>query len=219
MDEDCVFEEEIYDLQTLNNWLISDDNLVILNVNIRSLNCNFELLESFIIICTESWNISHIDYFSIQGYTVYYNHGVLNRADGVVMYIDNRLNTTHFVVEEVGNLKILTCNVNILNNILKISALYRCHDCEKESFISNLKVYLNQNKNNKSHIVMGDFNINILDMDNDAEEYLNNFFENGYLPYFNKITMPSKKDPNKGTCIDNVFVKSATANIKSFKFM
>ena len=39
------------------------------------------------------------------------------------------------------------------------------------------------------------------------------------IPYINEITMPSKRKPQEGTCIDNIFVKSNNLEIKSFKYL
>ena len=82
------------DLQTLNKCLNDQENFLILLVNIRSLNSNFELLEVFIenlnykpniIICTETCQLTQCNFFNLQGYSLHYNYCNLNRADGVVV--------------------------------------------------------------------------------------------------------------------------------------
>ena len=64
------------DLSELNRCM-AFENEVILNVNIRSLNANFHKLLVFlkslmikpcIIVCTETWNLEHYEYFNIPGY-------------------------------------------------------------------------------------------------------------------------------------------------------
>ena len=59
-------EIEVHNFQSLNKYLNIEENFTVLLVNIRSLNSNFELLETFIenlkykpsiIICTETFNL------------------------------------------------------------------------------------------------------------------------------------------------------------------
>ena len=76
-----------------------------------------------------------------------------------------------------------------------------------------------QNININTHIIAGDFNIDLINLDSSSEEYLNNYLESGFLPYFNKVTKPNVLDHSRGTCIDNIFVKTNLTNIKSIKYM
>ena len=93
-------EKEYSNINELNTALNNIDNLTILHLNIRSLNANFNLLETFleslkikpkVLICTESWILQHYQLFNLQGYKMYYNFGKLNKADGVVMYISETI--------------------------------------------------------------------------------------------------------------------------------
>ena len=108
-------------------------------------------------------------------------------------------------IEEVGNSKFISSVIKIRQNkSLKITGVYRCHTVEKEAFIESLREYLNNNAKTKNHIIIGDFNINLLDTDTISTMFLNSFLDMGYLPFFNSITRPSDTD---GSCIDNMFVK------------
>ena len=76
---------------------------VILNVNIRGLNANFKKLLVFIkslvikpciIVCSETRNLVHPEFFNITGYKIYYNNGNINQNDGLVVYISEYITET-----------------------------------------------------------------------------------------------------------------------------
>ena len=58
---------------------------------------------------------------------MYYNKGVINKADGAVMYIKENLRENTEILT-FKNLRIINSKITIENNkFLEISALYRCH--------------------------------------------------------------------------------------------
>ena len=61
---------------------------------------------------------------------------------------------------------------------------------------------------------MGDFNIDLLDLESLSHEYQCNFLDEGYIPEFSGITRPSI-----GNCkgIDNVFIKNKDLKIETYK--
>ena len=76
------------------------ENEVILNVNIRSLNANFHKILVFlkslvkkpcIIVCTETCNLEHYEYFNIPRYNMYYNNSKINVSDDLVIYVSDCL--------------------------------------------------------------------------------------------------------------------------------
>ena len=95
--------------------------------------------------------------------------------------------------------------------------MYRCHDITKTEFNYNLSKFLKINviKNSENHIIVGDFNIDILYnnisnydeiVNTTHQKFLNNLLENEYSPCFLGFTRPN--GTNKGSCIDNIFIKS-----------
>lgn len=147
---------------------------------------------------------------------MYYNNSTINRSDGVVVYIQNDINEMT-TIYEFGKLKILNIQLNLINNQnLTLSAVYRSHDLPCLEFILNLNNYLNKMKNFKSHIVVGDFNINIINDNDISQEFINNFLEKGFYPGFKSITRPSDTGDG-GTCIDNIFIKTNSLTNKTFK--
>lgn len=207
-------------LETLNTEL-GKFNSVILNVNIRSLNANISLLETYIcglsvqpmvIVCTETFNIRNPKLYSIDGYHIYHNNGSINKNDGTVIYVKSDIEHSVEIFTEDNMIKILNCNIKIGNNMsFSISAVYRCHDLSELKLIDAIKKIMTRNDNSqvKNHFIVGDFNIDILKTSDFSEKLLNNFFDSGYLPLFGSVTRPNDiSEINEGTCIDNMFVKS-----------
>lgn len=218
-------ENEICDVNSFNSINLKN-NLIIMHINIRSLNKNMNNLNIYVkrlhhkphvIVCTETWNIGYHNMFHLENYDTYYNHSSINKADGVIMFVDSSLNHT-ITLEHIDKLNILSCVVNINKANIIISGIYRCHNYDKPSFISHLNEYIVKNKTVKNHFIVGDFNIDLLDQDCDAHEHILNLLENEYLPLYHKVTRPNATNKNKGTCVDNVFAKS-TYNYNSYKIM
>lgn len=206
-------EDSVDNLEELNH-IINDTGFLLMHVNIRSLNANYEKLELLIaslitkphvIVCSETWNLPYQNMFSLENYTCYYNNSHINKADGVIIYISNDLE--HSTTTEVaGQCKILTTCVKINpTRVLKISGIYRCHDYDKREFLNDLETYIKNNQKNNNHILIGDFNIDINDVDELSELFLANLLDMNFLPMFNNITRPSG---DFGSCIDNMFVKT-----------
>ena len=85
-----------------------------------------------------------------------------------------------------------------------ITALYRCHDFNVEKFLKVIENLTSTSKN-KNHIIVGDFNINILSSESVSENLQNITYSYGFLPMFRTITRPNE---NGGSCIDNMYVKT-----------
>lgn len=199
-------------------------NVLILHVNVRSLNANYHNLETLInrldskpdvIVCTETWKLDYYKYYQLDNYTVHYNHGDVNKADGVVIYVKTTLSYSS-TIENIGPCKILSIILRINQAMsLKITGIYRCHDINVDNFNVQLKEYLNSNKNVKNHCIVGDFNINLLKTDFISEQFIETMLSLNYVNCFSGITRPSNLE---GSCIDNMFFKSKTAISNSFTY-
>ena len=212
------------DIGELNKCMALEKE-VILNVNIRGLNANFNKLLVFIkslvikpciIVCSETRNLVHPEFFNITGYKMYYNNGNINQNDGLVVYISEYITETTEIID-INDLKIINTKISIENNKeIILSALYRSHDIKKTEFIINLKKLIEHNKKYKNNLIMGDFNFDILNHETINQEFLHILLENGYCPGFSNITRPSDKTGNSGTCIDNIFIKLDKIAYKTF---
>ena len=213
----------IDDAFQLNN-LLSLGNFVVLHLNIRGLQTNFFSLKTLIenlvykpdvIVCTETHRLPCYTFYNLTNYVIYYNHGKINIADGCVVYIKDSLVEVSNI-EIIDNFSYLNTIIKLKNDVsIKITSLYRCHNVKKLDFISVIKNIIDKEKNTKNHIIVGDFNLNIIDTSNSIiNDYLNNYFEAGYNPLFNKVTRPCNFDKGPGSCIDNMFFKTSKNNTK-----
>ena len=215
------------DLKSLNQDRKATDNLI-LYMNIRGLKTNFEKLQilnkrlkikPYVIVCAESGNLEHYQYFTLSGYNIYYNHSHINKSDGVVVYVKKDVKQTTTVIE-MGKLKILNTIINLKNNSnLQVSSMYRSHGLHDTEFILKVNQYLQQKRNVKNHLIIGDFNIDIKIQNTISQNFLNNFLENGFYPGFTDTTRPYNITTESGTCIDNIFIKTTTINTSTFKLL
>lgn len=216
IEEELFAKQKNFDrIEKLNNYLASD-NEIISCINIRSLKANYNKLLVFInslkikpciIICTETWNLDHIELYKINNYRVYYNNSRINKADGVAIYIREDINETTEILT-INKLKILKTKITLVNKSeLVISALYRSHDLHKTEFLLSIKELIKLNKKYKNNMIIGDLNIDILSDETIDQEFLLTVLENGYYPGINTVTRPSDINNNKGSCIDNFFTK------------
>ena len=149
------------DIDNLNKYMALEKE-VIFNVNIRGPNANFNkllvfikslVIKPFIIVCSETRNFVHPEFFNITGYKMYYNNGNINQNDGLVIYISEYITETTEIID-INNLKIINTNIAIENNKeIILSVLYRSHDIEKTEFIINLKKLIEHNKKYKNFYI------------------------------------------------------------------
>ena len=131
---------------------------VILNVNIRGRNVNYNnllvflkclVLKPCIIVCSETQKLVHPESFNITGYKMYYNKSYINQNDGLVIYIRDYITEMTEVIN-INNLKIINSKITIENNRkILLSALYRSHDITKTEFLLNLKKLIEQTESLK----------------------------------------------------------------------
>ena len=203
-------------LEKLNNE-INFNNFTIVHLNIRGLNKNFTLLQQYInyslkskpsiIICSETRKLEYPEHYNLDDYYIYYNESKINVSDGVVMYIKKNLQHNIEIFQH-DNVKILTAKIHTNDNTeLRISDLYRCHNLKSTILIDAIKIFLNQNNHFKNHFIFGDFNINLLNTNDDSESLLNNFSDSGFMPFIQYITRPNERFDRKsfGSCINHIY--------------
>ena len=152
------------------NKCMALEKKVILNVNIRGLNANFNNLLVFIknlgikpciIVCNETRKLVQPESFNITGHTIYYNNSNINQNDGLAVYISDYITETTKIID-INNLKIINTIIAIENNReIIISALYGFHDTKKTDFLFNPKKLILHNKKYKNNLILGYFNFEI----------------------------------------------------------
>ena len=167
---------------------------------------NLDNTKPDILVCSETRNLVCPNYFNIHGYVIHYNNSTINICDGVVVYVKSNLRH-NASTESIGQAKFLNIIIELDNNIeLKISSIYRCFGHDKSNFINSIKQLLIKNVNVQNHIIIGDFNIDLLKPDSESEVFMSNYLEHEYLPNFVTVTRPNNN--GGGSCIDNMFAKT-----------
>lgn len=222
---DSLCDELTYNtIEDLNTAINCENSLLVMQLNIRSINANFQQFEVFletlhhkpkIIFLTETWMIPYTGFHHIEGYDLIYNNSQITKADGTAAYIDKTLQANSRIIT-IGNTNII--EISLESEIF--SAIYRNHKIDIKLFLSDLNIYLNNNNKTKNHYIFGDMNIDILDnnyeknkYNSNIDTYLNDLHEHGFISVVNNITRPSKNHDG-GTCIDHIFLKSTWYNKK-----
>lgn len=190
-------------------------NLRIYHSNIRSIVKNIDELKITLhefktkfdlIVLTESWNLTDLTILNISGYDIIYNNSILNKNDGVVIFINSSLNYIHEIIN-IGITKAISLKISYNSKTIHVSSLYRLPSTCPYAFNQDMDNYLKSIKNDKADIkiFLGDININILDNNDYSEEYLNILAENGYISTINTYT---REQRNSKSCIDHLFLKT-----------
>lgn len=175
------------------------ENLDELLVYLRQFACQFE-----VIVLTESFKIDNLCLYSLEGYTVLYNEGNVNRNDGVVVYVKNGITFEHRIVC-LTEIKILQVIMKVNNRKILISAVYRPNPTCPYVFNADLHKYLaSLTKDIDYSVFIGDINIDILGNEIYEQDYLNILYQDGFISQVNKYT---RVDGNSRSCIDHIFVK------------
>jgi hypothetical protein len=170
-------------------------------------------LEFSIIGLTETWlNDSNVDLYSLLDYQHVYNYRHNRSGGGVSLFIK-----TDFKYIRRTDLEVFTDNVETLfvellkddftnysNNIL-IGLIYRPPDKDMNIFIDYIFSTLTAiKKEHKTIYLMGDFNINLMNIDKHilSSEFLETMFSFSMYPLINK---PTRVTMSTATLIDNIY--------------
>lgn len=210
-------------VDSLNKKVNASHGILIMHMNIRSINKNGDnlcaFLDSFkikphILICTEIWSQNAVlQNHKINGYALYSSEGSITQADGTIIYILENIEHDCEIIN-IGEIKALTAKIQTSEGkIIELTAIYRPYCIKKETFIKDLESHLENSKNKKTHLILGDMNIDILKQSIKTSNYLNNYSEYGYISGINSITRLSNTG---GSCIDYIFVKNDEHDIKTY---
>ena len=226
-----------YDTEEFNNFVKNNkDKFTILSTNIES-HAKFDDLAIFVeqlrdlsfefgaICLQECWlsETQELSHLYIEGYSCISQIGNIGRKGGLMIFLHN--DYSYDVLVDVKDSTISEGQVieikskNLKKNII-LSNIYRPPRNSNEnisSFIDELRsIILSIDKRNLDIIIAGDFNINLLKL-NDKELYNEYFDMLTSLSYFPKITLPTRLSGNCGTLIDNFFcrISQSTLNASS----
>lgn len=201
----------------------------ILSLNIQSLNSKFDSLTAtlsylesnnirFSAICLqETWlnECQDISIFNIPGYNIIHSGKSCSECGGLLIYLhdsysykiksvykNSKLWEGLFIEVQGGN----------LNSKIVIGNIYRPpkHNNNNgtiENFISEITpIILNTAKSNSNIIINGDFNIDLIQINERAkfQKYFDLFVTNGLFPL---ITLPTRESKHNATLINKIFYK------------
>lgn len=205
----CFLVDDASECSQLFKCYNNSEMLRIITANIRSINCNFDLLVAFIsglsidcdiIVLTECWLRKDTRPPNLDNYSVYYTQKILNQNDGVVVYVRKNLSTICYEPDITdGN-----CLVLNIDNKYSIICSYRppCY-VNPRQYLLSLDAILSKISGNQI-IFTGDININTLNTDignNFLDEYLCIMASHGLEQ---GITHPTRL----GNCLDHFMIKT-----------
>lgn len=188
--------------------IISKYTLKILNINIRSIQKNFDnflviwkrLNTDFdVIIFSECWLNENSIIGQIQGYTSFHSKKYINKSGGVTAYVKDTWSPI-FSELDVDEANCISIEVP---NCFKVIAAYRSPSfLNPNAFITSLDLALRHITQTPCLIFAGDINLDILasaSSNTHTSEYLSMLAEYGLFPSIDTAT-------HQKTCLDHIFV-------------
>ena len=204
------------------------DSLKIIHVNIESFSSKGLNLSTYLkclkfkfnIICLTEIRFSTIGLIQKEfpDFDIFIDNPTTAKG-GVALLLknDNFKEVTEIDFDDKFNLKNKLVGSNCLvenkwlsfkigNQNIILGGIYRHPHREMDNFNNALNNVLENISGNDLAIILGDFNINLLD-ENDTKVncYLNNFFANNFIPC---ITLPTRITHHSATLIDHIFIKT-----------
>ena len=203
---------------------VGDSDLVIMQINCRSLSKNFTKLKILIsnlstkpkiITLSETWvDASLIDLFFLDGYNLVLLPRLNKRGGGVGVYISTMLKSETCLESlikskpESFELQIIKILLNS-NKSFYLLNLYRPPSNSVNTFNDEINDVLNDiyiKHPSADILALGDYNIDLLDKSSSAAKKLLNNMSS--LDLFPMISTPTRVIDTKRSLIDNIFVSS-----------
>ena len=211
------YTEEEFKLKfTVNGTDTKSDNLNILHINCRSLKSNYEAIcmllynlkfKFDIIAMSETWlsEKENLDFYNLKGYKIYKCNRI-NKRGGVLLFVSELYDCTllHDVTYAIDDiLEVVTIMVKLKSKNITVACMYRAPNTNLVKFNQIFCEYMEAVKN-KTFYLCGDFNINLINYEQNQETniFMNNLFTYGMYPLINR---PSRITKTSATLIDNIF--------------
>ena len=158
---------------------------------------------------TFSLEEKELEMMNIDGYNIIYNNSLINKNDGVIVYVKNNFDFKYNIIP-LNDIKLI--NLNIPDIEMRIHAAYRSPSTCPFEFNRALESYFSyQLINSKTNIFVGDINIDILKNSKLSHEYLDILYTFGFKSCINTFT---REQNESNSCIDHIFIKSNRHNIE-----
>ena len=200
-------------------------DLSIFHTNIRSLSRHLDELTSLlsslgkqfdVIGVSEMWHSESnpiLTNMNIDGYQLFDTKS-LSQNGGVGLFVKSSLcsNKRDDLNCQCEEFETIWIEIDVKNDKnLLFCCVYRHPNSTIDKLTSHFVNILSKTMN-KQVFIMGDFNINLLNYDSHAptSDFINNFFNNHFLP---SINHPTRISDNSSTIIDNIFTNMIDSQI------
>ena len=216
----------VHDLSTSTT---SPTDLSFLHINIRSLSCHFDELQSLLVNLNIGFNVVAVsetwDSFArpvssninMAGYT-FLSSKSHSQNGGVGLYIKTSLGPVPRpdLVSDSEDYETVWAEIeNSKDKNILICCAYRHPSSEVEHFTEYIqKTLSNPSVANKHVFILGDFNINLLNYDSHTAtcDFVSLLLSQHFLPY---IIHPTRVSDHSSTIIDNIFSNVCNLDTKS----
>ncbi|MBY0580085.1 MAG: hypothetical protein K2P53_00155, partial [Rickettsiales bacterium] len=220
------FESKYYTVWESSQYLKKNkEAFSILNINIRSLNKNFENLKLFLdeikhnfsIICiTETW-CKHDEqnlHFELDKYTSIHQPRKKYCGGGVSIFVCNSINYVQRNDLCVNETDCESLCIEIVNKTTKniiINTTYRKPAGNLQIFKTLLNTFLTKvNKERKHVYIVGDINLDLMrQASNNVKHFIDTLLQHNFIPTINKPTRITK---NSSTLLDNIITNNFYKN-------
>ena len=195
----------------------SANNFSLLHINARSLNKNFDslsqLLQSIntnfnVIGITETWLKDPTSLINMNNYNFIHKSRVNKSGGGVGMYILNNIDfkLRDDITSDLTSMESMFIEIdNKERKNTVIGNIYRPPNCDIKKFLNEFELLTSKiNKENKNCFLLGDFNINLLNIESNEEtnQFLDILYSSCFIPL---ISQPTRITSHSSTLIDNIF--------------
>ena len=211
-----------YELDT-SNYSWTEDDFIVLNINIRGLyskigelNRLVELVEGSgspptVITISETWLNQHSPSFEIPGYRIFRTDRLHKKGGGVAVLVSNRLCSRKLTTIGTDPAIVESCIVEIKGNFkpIVVSSLYRPPNTNTKLFLDNYRNLITQLKKITPEIIISlDHNLDFLKSDyhGPTNDFVNLILDQQQLP---TISRPTRIARQSATLIDNIIVNQS----------
>jgi len=214
VDNRCSF----YDCNGFKDIVFGGNSFNIIHMNIRSVNRNLDefllCLTNFktkfsVIVLTETWLSSSSDWLDIPGYLAFHSIRESKAGGGVSILVKDSLSAELLPSLTYNNqfFESVGVDVTVGGRMHSIIGTYRPPSASLNEFNINYFNMFNNVRSNRKIVVLGDFNVDVLDNNPPASvsTFTDNFRALHFMPL---IDMPTRKTAHTESCIDHIYVNT-----------
>ena len=220
---DCKYTYDINDncdyVEPDSGLITKDDDLVVLNLNIRGLYSKLGNLVYLvdhilkdktpdIITLSETWMSTHTPKFSIPGYKMYSSNQLGKRGGGVAILVKQTLTCreSDLISKEINGVEICCVEIKTGKGPINVLSLYRPPNTNPSQFVRTFKTIVKKVRKNSRELIIGlDHNLDFLKstLHNPTNDFIEKILDLNMLP---SITRPTRITKSSATLIDNILV-------------